>query len=146
MAGARAMHDGAPGDPEAFARRHGRQNVLALGADFALFMVGLSLAPQSTILPAFAEHPGASNLMIGAIPAVMTLGWLLPSLFASGHTETLRLKLRPALDDLGASAVPVAGPHGVRPGRAGAGFTLLALVVLAALVRDPRDTASSGAW
>ena len=31
--------------------------------------------------------------MIGAIPAVMTLGWFLPSLFAAGHTESLARKL-----------------------------------------------------
>ena len=31
--------------------------------------------------------------MIGAIPAVMTVGWFLPSLFAAGHTESLPKKL-----------------------------------------------------
>ncbi|PYN21539.1 MAG: hypothetical protein DMD99_19395 [Candidatus Rokuibacteriota bacterium] len=65
----------------------------ALGADYALFGVGLSLASQSTILPAFAASLGAPNVVIGAIPAVMTLGWFLPSLFAAGHTETLARKL-----------------------------------------------------
>ncbi len=53
----------------------------ALGADYALFMVGLSFASQATILPAFAAHLGASNLIIGAIPALMTLG-LVPPLAA----------------------------------------------------------------
>jgi MFS family permease len=56
-------------------------------------MVGLSFASQATILPAFAAYLGASNVVIGAIPAVMTLGWFLPSLFAAGHTETLPRKL-----------------------------------------------------
>src|SRR5204863_4214943 len=46
-----------------------------------------------TILPAFAAHLGAPNVVIGAIPAVMTLGWFLPSLFAAGYTEALRRKL-----------------------------------------------------
>jgi MFS family permease len=32
-------------------------------------------------------------VLIGAISAVMTLGWFLPSLFAAGHTETLTRKL-----------------------------------------------------
>ncbi len=82
-----------PGDPDAFARRHLRHNVLALGADYALFLVGLSFASQSTILPAFAEHLRAPNVVIGAIPAVMTVGWFLPSLFAAGHTETLARRL-----------------------------------------------------
>lgn len=70
-----------------------RHNLLALGGDFALFLVGLSFASQSTILPAFAEHLGAPNVVIGAIPAVMTAGWFLPSLFAAGHTQALAQKL-----------------------------------------------------
>src|SRR5882724_2368993 len=56
-------------------------------------MVGLAFASQSTILPAFAEALGAPNVVIGAIPAATTLGWLLPSLFVAGHTETLHQKL-----------------------------------------------------
>jgi MFS family permease len=80
-------------DGEDFARRHVRSNVVALTLDFGLFLVGLSFASQSTILPAFATHLGASNLVIGAIPALMTLGWYLPSLFAAGYTESLARKL-----------------------------------------------------
>ena len=82
-----------PGDHEAFVERHLQHNLVALGADYALFMVGLSFASQSTILPAFAEHLQAPNVVIGAIPAVMTVGWFLPSLFAAGHTETLARRL-----------------------------------------------------
>ena len=65
------------------------RNVVLLGADYGLFLVGLAFASQATILPAFAAWLGAPNVLIGAIPAVMTLGWFLPSLFAAGHTETL---------------------------------------------------------
>jgi MFS family permease len=70
-----------------------RHNVLALGADLSLFLIGLSFASQSTILPAFAEHLGAPNVVIGAIPAAMTVGWFLPALFAAGHTASLSHKL-----------------------------------------------------
>src|SRR5262245_34328540 len=56
-------------------------------------MVGLAFASQSTILPAFAEALGAPNVVIGAIPAATTLGWLLPSIFVAGPTETLHQKL-----------------------------------------------------
>lgn len=82
-----------PDDHDAFVRRYLRHNLVALGADYALFLVGLSFALQSTILPAFAEHLRAPNVVIGAIPAVMTVGWYLPSLFAAGHTETLARRL-----------------------------------------------------
>ena len=82
-----------PDDHDAFARRHVRHNVIALGLDLGLFLIGLSFASQSTILPAFAAHLGASNVIIGAIPALMTLGWNLPSLFAAGYTESLAHRL-----------------------------------------------------
>lgn len=70
-----------------------RHNFLALGLDHSLFLVGMSFASQATILPAFAAHLGASNLLVGAIPALLTLGWFLPSLFAAHHTERLAWKL-----------------------------------------------------
>jgi MFS family permease len=70
-----------------------QHNAVALGADYALFLVGLSLVSHHTILPAFARYLGAPNVVIGAIPATMTAGWLLPSLFAAGHTESLARKL-----------------------------------------------------
>jgi MFS family permease len=70
-----------------------RHNVVALGLDFGLFLVGLSFAGQATILPAFAAHLGAPNVLIGAIPALMTVGWYLPPLFVAGYTESLARKL-----------------------------------------------------
>jgi MFS family permease len=83
-----------------------RRNVTALGVDYALFLVGLSFASQSTILPAFASHLGASNLVIGAIPALMTLGWFLPCLPAAHHTRVLTRKLPFVLRYTAAERVP----------------------------------------
>ena len=76
-----------------FAERHLRWNVLALGADYGLFMVGLAFMSSATVLPAFAASLGASTVLIGAIPAVMTVGWFLPPLFIAAHTERLPRKL-----------------------------------------------------
>src|SRR5260370_26512450 len=70
-----------------------RWNVIALGADYGLFMVGLAFVSSATVLPAFAASLGASTVIIGAIPAVMTVGWFLPPLFAAAHTERLERKL-----------------------------------------------------
>jgi len=70
-----------------------RRNLLALGLDNGLFLVGLAFASQTTILPAFAAWLGAPNVVIGAIPALMTLGWFLPQLFMAAHTATLPHKL-----------------------------------------------------
>ena len=70
-----------------------RHNVLALGTDYGFFLIAMSFASPATILPAFAASLGAPNVVIGTIPAVMTLGWFLPPLFAAAHTESLDKKL-----------------------------------------------------
>jgi MFS family permease len=70
-----------------------RHNFVALGLDYGFFLVGMSFASSATILPAFAAHLEASNVAIGAIPAVQTLGWLLPSLFTAHHVEQLDRKM-----------------------------------------------------
>lgn len=72
---------------------HLRHNVVALGTDYALFMVAMAFASPPTILPAFAAWLGAPNVVIGAIPAVMTAGWFVPPLFAAAHTERLARKM-----------------------------------------------------
>jgi MFS family permease len=77
----------------AVAGANARHNFLALGLDYACFLIGWSFASQTTILPAFATHLGAPNVVIGAIPAVLMLGWFLPSLFVAHYTETLPRKL-----------------------------------------------------
>jgi MFS family permease len=46
------------------------------------------------VLPAFAEHLGASNLLIGAIPAITILGYTLPPLFYANYTERQPHQLR----------------------------------------------------
>ncbi|HEV8584894.1 MAG TPA: MFS transporter [Methylomirabilota bacterium] len=72
---------------------HLRHNVAALGADYTLFVIGLAFVSPTAILPAFAAWLGAPNVVIGAIPAVMTIGWFLPCLFAAPYTEGLARKL-----------------------------------------------------
>jgi MFS family permease len=56
-------------------------------------MVGLAFVSSATVLPAFAESLGATTVYIGAIPAVMMVGWFLPPLFAAAHAERLPRKL-----------------------------------------------------
>src|SRR5262245_64895409 len=80
-------------EPSIADRHDLRWNLLALGADYGLFMVGLAFVSSATVLPAFAAWLGASTVVIGAIPAVMTAGWFLPPLFVAAHTERLARKL-----------------------------------------------------
>jgi MFS family permease len=77
----------------AFARQHLRRNFATLGTDYGFFTLGMTFASVSTIVPALAEHLGASNLVIGAIPSLMTLGHSLPALFTANHAERLPRKL-----------------------------------------------------
>jgi MFS family permease len=102
-----------------------RRNAVLLGADYALFLIGLSFVSQSTILPAFAAHLGATNLIIGAIPALMTLGWFLPALFAAHHTRRLSAKLPFILRYTSLERVP---------------FLIMALVVFFVAPRAPALT------
>jgi len=70
-----------------------RRNAGFLIADLAMFITGMAFASPSTLLPAFAERLGASNLVIGAIPALMAVGWTLPSIFAANHAQGLERKV-----------------------------------------------------
>ncbi len=112
-----------------------RRNATLLGTDYALYLIGLSFASQSTILPAFAAHLGATNVIIGAIPALMTLGWLLPPLFAAHHTRRLARKLPFVLRYTGLERVPflaialLAFTAGRSPAFALAGLLVMLLVV-----------------
>ncbi|MHB0876408.1 MAG: MFS transporter [Anaerolineae bacterium] len=78
---------------QAIASAHARRNFAMLATDYGAFALGWTFASTSTILPAFAERLGATNLMIGAIPAALTLGYTLPPLFAANYTERLSRKL-----------------------------------------------------
>jgi MFS family permease len=78
---------------ETIVAAHARRNFTMLAIDYGAFALGWTFASTSTILPAFAERLGASNLVIGAIPAVMTLGYTLPPLFAANYTERMPRKL-----------------------------------------------------
>lgn len=70
-----------------------RRNALLLAGDLALFLTGLAFASPQTLIPAFAERLGAPNVVIGAIPALMGVGWMLPSIFAANHAQGLERKV-----------------------------------------------------
>jgi hypothetical protein len=94
-------------------------------------MVGLAFMSSATVLPAFAESLGASTVLIGAIPAVMTVGWFLPPLFAAAHTERLPRKLPFVLRWTGWERVP---------------FLVLTLVAFFLAGRAPRLSTPPASW
>ena len=78
---------------DAQAKRHFRWNFSVNAADFALYILALSCASRLTILPAFVRKLTSSNLIIGMIPAINTLGWLLPQIISARYIERLDLSL-----------------------------------------------------
>ena len=84
---------GQSGEDAGFVRANLRWNFIALSSDYGLFGLGLTFASTWTVLAAFAERLGASNLVIGALPAVQTVGWALPSVLAANYVERQARKL-----------------------------------------------------
>ncbi len=64
---------------------------MVMGLDLTLFVLGINFASVYGILPLFVHHLSASNLALGAIPALRAAN-LLPPLFVAGFTERLRHK------------------------------------------------------
>lgn len=65
-----------------------RWNFTVMGLDLSLFVLGLSFTSAYGVLPLFVHHLSASNVALGAIPAVRSTSLLLP-LFVAGYTERL---------------------------------------------------------
>ncbi len=64
---------------------------MVMGLDLTLFVLGINFASVYGILPLFVHHLSASNLALGAIPALRAAN-LLPPLFVANFTERLRRK------------------------------------------------------
>jgi len=72
--------------------KHYRHNIVVNILDIGFFQFSMSLVSAGIILPAFALRLDASNMVIGFLPALMRIGWLLPQLFVSYFIEGLLRK------------------------------------------------------
>jgi MFS family permease len=61
--------------------------------DVSFYTIGVNLVARQTILPLLVSQLTASRLAIGLIPAIDSLGFLLPQLFTANYSEGLRRKL-----------------------------------------------------
>ena len=66
-----------------------RQNVLALGADFVLFMLGFVFFDPFVLVPAFVNEITRSDLMVGMLAALRVLTISLPQVWAASVLEGL---------------------------------------------------------
>lgn len=68
-----------------------RWNFTANLWDIAFITFGLNLVSQTTIMPLLVSELTASKVVIGLIPAVYSLGYLLPQLLTANFAEGLRV-------------------------------------------------------
>ena len=69
-----------------------KRNFLPLAFDGAFFLLGLSMVSHEAVLPACAAALGASNVVIGLIPAIVQVGWFLPPLLVANYVTRWRSK------------------------------------------------------
>lgn len=74
------------------ARRHLRRNWFAFFGDYVFFGLGLTFASVNTTLPAFAATLTDDKVLIGAVSAVWTGGWLLPQVLAANFLSNKERK------------------------------------------------------
>ncbi|NLV92016.1 MAG: MFS transporter [Firmicutes bacterium] len=54
-----------------------------------LFFIASNISLPATVLTAFARELGASPVIIGITPSLLTIGWLLPQLLSASYVERL---------------------------------------------------------
>ena len=75
---------------EVLSRADRRFNFAACLTDAVGWPLGAALFSQTTILPVFLRHLGASNTAVGCLPALYNLLVFLPGLLVVGHVGRLR--------------------------------------------------------
>ena len=75
--------------PQSLSRADKRFNFAACLTDAVGWPLGAALFSQTTILPLFLRHLGASNTAIGCLPALYNLLVFLPGLLVVGHISRL---------------------------------------------------------
>ena len=65
-------------------------NFTVLGADIALFTLGLSISSAYTVMPLFVHHLTPDNVLVALIPAIRALGLFGPQLLVAPLVERRR--------------------------------------------------------
>lgn len=60
--------------------------------DISFVTLAMNMVSQSTIMPLLVTELTGSKIAVGFIPAVFSIGFLLPQLFTASHAESLRRK------------------------------------------------------
>ena len=81
-------------EAERFAAANFPWNFTVNALDVAFFLLALSVVSQTTIMPLLVRKLTDSTLAIGLIPAIASIGYLLPQLLIANYAEGLRRKKR----------------------------------------------------
>jgi MFS family permease len=73
--------------------RSARRNFWMNVGDGAMFAFGVSMVSRYTVLPLFVSRINPDPLLLGVIPALFSLGWLLPQLFTAPLVSSLPRRL-----------------------------------------------------
>ncbi len=71
-----------------------RHNFVANALDGALFAFALSLVSMHTVVPVFVKKMGGSNVAVGLIPVVWTIGFNFPQILIANYAQRFRSKKR----------------------------------------------------
>ena len=83
------MNDTRPEHYEAYIRRNAKWNFFANAGDLSAVNLAKAFIFTTTILPIYASYLTSSLVLIGLIPAILEVGFLLPQIFTARKAETL---------------------------------------------------------
>ena len=75
-----------------YVEKHFLWNFTVNALDISFVTLAFNMVSQATILPLLVNDLTDSKIAVGLIPAIFSLGFLLPQLFTAGHAESLRRK------------------------------------------------------
>jgi MFS family permease len=75
-----------------YVEKHFLWNFTVNAMDISFVTLAFNMVSQATILPLLVNDLTDSKIAVGLIPAIFSLGFLLPQLFTAGHAESLRRK------------------------------------------------------
>ena len=81
-----------PLSTQQYVEKHFLWNFTVNAMDISFVTLAMNMVSQSTILPLLVNDLTDSKIAVGFIPAVLSIGFLLPQLFTAGHAESLRRK------------------------------------------------------
>ena len=82
-----------PESADTLLKRYAKRNFWLNVLDGVAFVFGISMVSRYTVLPLFVSRISSDPLLLGVLPALFSLGWLLPQLFTAPLVASLPRRL-----------------------------------------------------